>query len=106
MDIGTLRQVPGWGDANESGNWPVLLVRRKSDPPVAPELDAAWFGGQRQQLSDSAEYGSFRLVSRRRLRLAHALFVIVFGAVLALLFWVARLHFVPGLAQAIGIEGR
>ena len=93
MDIATLHQVPGWGDANESGNWPVLLVRRKSTPPLVPELDAQWFGGGPRQLSDSAEYGSFRLVSRRRLRLAHALFVIVFGASLALLLWAARLHF-------------
>jgi hypothetical protein len=93
MDFGSLRQVPGWRDVDDSANWPVLLVRRKDTPLIAPGLDAPWFAGSQRQLSDSGEHGSFRLVSRRRLRLAHALFVIVFGAALALLVWVARTHF-------------
>lgn len=100
MDFVSLRQVPGWGDGNDSGNWPVLLVRKKTKPTLSiePSLDAAWFGrsqgavapSAQSALFDSGEHGSFQLVSRRRLRWARALFVLLFGAVVALLVWEAR----------------
>lgn len=99
MDFVSLRQVPGWRDGNDSGNWPVLLVRRKKQTlAITPELDAAWFGGDRRAVAtfgksalvDSGEHGSFQMVSRRRLRWARALFLLLFGAVVALLVWEAR----------------
>jgi hypothetical protein len=97
MDFGAFQQVPGMGrNGNDSGNWPVLLVRKKKALLVSPELDAAWFGGKQRQselVDCSDEAGSFQLVSRRRLRWAHALFALAFGAVAALLIWEARTHF-------------
>jgi hypothetical protein len=95
MDFGSLQQVPGLGrNGSDSGNWPVLLVRKKKTLLVSPELDAAWFGGaQRESELVDADEGPFQLVSRRRLRWAHALFVLAFGAVAALLIWEVRTHF-------------
>ena len=93
MDFRSLQQIPGSGNGNDSGNWPVLLVKRKQTLLVVPELDAAWFGRtQSEQLVESGERAPFQIVSRRRLRLAHALFVLAFGAVLALLTWEIRIH--------------
>jgi hypothetical protein len=94
MDFGSLQQIPGWRDGNESGNWPVLLVRRKKKTlPISPDLDASWFGGAQNELVDSGEHGVFQLVSRRRHRLTLTLFMLVFGAVVALLIWEASLSF-------------
>src|SRR5689334_5803674 len=98
MDFGSLQQAQGIGrDGNDSSNWPVLLVRKKKTLLISPELDAAWFGGgPRAALVDSGEHVPFQVVSRRRLRLAHAVFLLAFGAVLALLFWEVRIHLASG----------
>ena len=96
MDFGAPQQVSGIRrNGNDSGTWPVLLVRKKKALLVSPELDAAWFGRDERESEfvDLGEPGSFQLVSRRRLRWAHALFVLAFGAVAALLIWEARTHF-------------
>jgi hypothetical protein len=97
MNSGSFQQVPGSGrDGNDSGNWPVLLVRRKKTLLVLPDLDAAWFGGAPSEPVDADEQLTTQLVSRRRLRLAHALFLLAFGAIVALLVWEARTHFSAG----------
>lgn len=97
MEVGSLQQGPGIGNGNDSGNWPVLLVRKKKKALlVLPDLDAAWFGRGQSEFVDSGEHAPFQVVSRRRLRLAHALFVLAFGAVVALLIWEARTHFAAG----------
>jgi hypothetical protein len=94
MDFASVHQVPGvGGNGTDSGNWPLLLVRRKATLLVSPELDAAWFGRQQSALVDSGEHPTFQIVSRRRLRWAHALFLLAFGGVVALLLWEAHLHF-------------
>lgn len=93
MDYG-LQDVPGLGrNGNDTGNWPVLLVRRKKTLLVSPELDAAWFSRSQSELVESGAHTPFQVVSRRRLRLAHALFLLAFGGVMALLAWeVHRMH--------------
>lgn len=96
MDFGSAQQVPGIGNGSDSGNWPLLLVKRKKALLVSPELDAAWFGREQREsrgLADSGEQVAFQVVSRRRLRWAHALFLLAFGAIVALLVWEVRLHF-------------
>ncbi|HWA71762.1 MAG TPA: hypothetical protein VG937_05500 [Polyangiaceae bacterium] len=97
MDFASVQQVPGLGrNGNDSGNWPVPLVKRKARLVVSPELDAAWFGGGQAALVDSGEHAPFQIVSRRRLRWAHALFLLAFSAVVALLAWEAHVHFAAG----------
>jgi hypothetical protein len=96
MDLASA-QVPGIAqNGNDSGNWPVLLIKRKATLVVSPELDAAWFGREQGALVDSGEHAPFQIVSRRRLRWAHALFLLAFGAIVALLVWEAQVHFVAG----------
>src|SRR6188768_3366348 len=104
MNFGSAQQVPGIGNGSDSGNWPVLLVKKKKGLQISPELDAAWFGREQREareLEGSSEQLPFQVVSRRRLRWAHALFLLAFGAVVALLVWEARLHF-AGLGEQSG----
>ncbi|MFZ5896212.1 MAG: hypothetical protein ACOY0T_34465 [Myxococcota bacterium] len=88
-------------DARTSDNWPIpLVVRRESG---WRELSAEWFDAEGERaalLSRSAEFEPiepYQLVSRRRLRLAHALFALLFLGLLALAVWEADVYFGLGL---------
>ena len=81
-----------------SDNWPIpLVVRREAGGSGWKELSADWFdAADRPSLSssvvesDSAE--PYQLVSRRRLRWAHALFALLFLALLTLAAWEAHIY--------------
>ncbi|MGC4087803.1 MAG: hypothetical protein QM756_07885 [Polyangiaceae bacterium] len=84
-------------DVQKSDNWPIpLIVRRDTG---WRELSADWFGANERpsrvrtsELPESAPT-PYQLVSRRRLRLAHALFVVLFLGLLALVAWEVRVYF-------------
>lgn len=106
----------GWllpRDANESfrrpaerqasDNWPIPLVVRR-EPAAWKEISADWFdAAERISFANRAGYAveepveehrePYRVVSRWRLRLAHALFALLFLALLALAAWEAHIYF-------------
>jgi hypothetical protein len=76
---------------------------RREPGPTWKELSADWFdAADRESFANRAGYVDdteeasaepYHVVSRRRLRLAHALFALLFLALLALAAWEAHIYF-------------
>ncbi|HET9929200.1 MAG TPA: hypothetical protein VFQ35_00870 [Polyangiaceae bacterium] len=85
-----------------SDNWPIPLVVRRQSGGGWREISADWFDAAERTLypprnSDvSDDDDGYQLVSRRRLRLAHALFVLLALAVVALIAWEVHVYFGNG----------
>jgi len=85
-------------DLRQSDNWPIPLVVRRDGSTGLLGISADWFNSRPPEsvpLSArvSGEAEPYRVVSRKRLRLAHALFVVAFLALVALVAWEAHVFY-------------
>ena len=87
------------GDLPRSDNWPIPLVVRRQSGGGWREISADWFDAAERSLSsvrnsdvDDEQGDGYHVVSRRRLRLAHALFVLLALGVIALIAWEVHVY--------------
>lgn len=99
---GTNEMARGVGDLPRSDNWPIPLVVRRQGGGWR-EISADWFDAAERTLSPSriSDVGEddgdgYHVVSRRRLRLAHALFVLLALGVIALIAWEVHVYLESG----------
>lgn len=108
--FGWLNPPDGSSDTRSSAevpradNWPIPLVVRRQTPGWR-EISADWFEAAERNLYpsrnadaglDDSEATGYQLVSRRRLRLAHALFTLLALALVALIAWEVHVYFGVG----------
>lgn len=91
--------VRGTGDLPRSDNWPIPLVVRRQSGGGWREISADWFDAAERSLSsarnsdvDQEQDEDYHVVSRTRLRLAHALFVLLALGLIALIAWEVHVY--------------
>ena len=85
-------------DVRQSDNWPIPLVVRREASAGLLGISADWFNLRPSESPLlpprlSGEVEPYRVVSRKRLRLSHALFLVAFLALLALVAWEVNVYY-------------
>jgi hypothetical protein len=88
-------------DQRHSDNWPIPLVSRRAANAGWHEMSGDWFNSNPTESLSlpprlSADVPPYRVVSRTRLRLAHALFAVAFLALVSLAAWEVDVYYGGG----------